>query len=159
MQISCDFISCFKPERWNSTRPGPVISSESPGSTDVINTGFFTALPSLVIALLRAWVRLPRPQCSPVNITWQSEIFWKTSSGPLFIRPHWYLSEDNFTVSLLRNAPEESQASSYRASAKYHFIRESAVPTQNERTPQSVINHHFVSLVPCSCHMSGGLGY
>lgn len=53
----------------NSSIPEPALPSESPGSSDMTNAGLFTVLPSLVITLLGAEAGLPRPQCSPVNIT------------------------------------------------------------------------------------------
>lgn len=41
------------------------------------NLGLFAALPSLVIMQLGARTGLPGPQHGPVNITGQSETFWK----------------------------------------------------------------------------------
>lgn len=142
----------------NSTSPEPVITSESPGSTDMTNTGFFRDLPSLVIALLRAGAGLPRPQHSPVNIMWQSETFWRTSSGPQFIHPPWYVFEDNFIVSLLTNESEASRASSTELLPDATFTG-IGLCHRNQRTPRSVISHHFVTLVPCSYHLSGVSGH
>ena len=127
MQMSCDPIACFG--------RGTALSCESPGSWVMTNMGFFTALPSLVITLLRPEPRLPRPQGSLVNITWQAETFWKTSSGPLFIHPHWYSSEDHFTVHLLTAASQESWAAANRASAKYSCNREVPRAAPEPETP------------------------
>lgn len=129
------FYSVFQARASDPTEPEPALLSASPGSGGVTNTGLFTALPSLVIMLLRAPAGLPRPQCSPGNVTWQSETFWKTSSRPLLLRPHWYLSADNFTVSLLANASQASWAPTYRAFAKGSWNRYSGLCSPRTEEP------------------------
>lgn len=82
--LGLDFVSSPSIEFHKSRDCDP---SESLGFTNMTNTGFFTALPSLVIMLLRARAGLPRRQRSPVNIAWQSDVFLENLLFPCLYTP------------------------------------------------------------------------